>query len=141
VAERLFQIGVKGLITDKSGKILMLSMVRKDGTISWDIPGGRMDENETFLDTLKRELTEELNVTYVGDPTYFHTTLANVKIPVGDAEVGLVLIIYRVELPKDAVFELNDYETGYDWFSPEEAAQHMNHKYPAEFTDKISSLR
>jgi 8-oxo-dGTP pyrophosphatase MutT (NUDIX family) len=140
MAEQLFQIGIKGLVTDNDGKILMLSMDRKDGTISWDIPGGRMDENETFLDTLKRELIEELNVTYVGNPEYYDTVLANVNISVGDTEVGLVLIIYKVELPKDAIFELNDYETGYDWFSSDEASRHMSRKYPVEFTDKIASL-
>lgn len=138
MAERLFQIGIKGLITNKEGKILLLQSSSSDGSVRWDLPGGRMDEDETFEQTLERELIEEIGTSYTEKPTFIDTVLSHATIAVGDKQVGLVLLIYRASIPEDIKLKLNDYETAYEWVSPSEATIRLKNKYPMEFTKKLA---
>jgi|ETN02SMinimDraft_2_1059926.scaffolds.fasta_scaffold60428_2 ADP-ribose pyrophosphatase YjhB (NUDIX family) len=50
---------INGLIYNKKGKLLFL----KDKYGTWDLPGGRLDQGESFKDCFKRETQEELGVT------------------------------------------------------------------------------
>lgn len=140
MAEQLFHIGIKALIVNDEGSILLFSIEKPDGTIKWDMPGGRMDEDETFLQTLNRELLEEIGCSFVNDPEYFDTTLATVKVPISGQEAGLVLITYRIEISDDAEIILSDSTTGYKWATPKDAADLLSTKYPTEFTERISQL-
>ena len=141
MAERLFQIGIKGIITNEKGQILLLYVGKWGGNEGhWDVPGGRMDDGETFEQTLARELKEEINCSYTGTPEHFMTVVSNITIPVGNSRVGLVLMAYHVSLDENAKIELMDHETSFEWVDPSEAAQRLTNKYPPEFTDKIASL-
>jgi 8-oxo-dGTP diphosphatase len=57
------QVAAKAVIVDSEGKILMLreAVTYKDGTHigKYNLPGGRLDKGEAFLDGLKREVREE----------------------------------------------------------------------------------
>jgi 8-oxo-dGTP pyrophosphatase MutT (NUDIX family) len=53
---KLFFIGVKGLIQNTSGQLLLLKRV-EDNT--WDLPGGRIDKDEQPEETMRREIKEE----------------------------------------------------------------------------------
>jgi 8-oxo-dGTP pyrophosphatase MutT (NUDIX family) len=88
MAEQLFQIGIKGLIRNLEGKILLLKVPEwGQNPEHWDMPGGRMEPGESFLQTLRRELNEEIGVDYVGNAKHFGTVLSNITIPVGDMRV------------------------------------------------------
>ena len=50
-----YQVSVKGLFFDEDGKLMM--MREDDGT--WELPGGRMQKGEEFIECLKRECVEE----------------------------------------------------------------------------------
>jgi 8-oxo-dGTP pyrophosphatase MutT (NUDIX family) len=52
-----FYVGCKGLIRDKGRGILLLHREYKSGDF-WDVPGGRIDEDEDIEQTLIRELNE-----------------------------------------------------------------------------------
>lgn len=52
---------VKGLLVN-SGKFLILKQKLNDGSHKWDLPGGRIKFGETPLDTLKREVKEEVGI-------------------------------------------------------------------------------
>lgn len=140
MAERLFQVGIKALATDEEGRILLLKSVGSDGSQRWDFPGGRMDENETFQQTLSRELLEEIGMDYIGDPQPFDSILSKVTIATDNGDVGLVLLVYRVQLPVNGPIQLNDYEVDFGWYSPQDAATMIANKYPSEFTQQIASL-
>lgn len=54
----LFQVSVKGLFFNEQGKLLM---IQEDNGL-WEIPGGRIQKGEQFLETLQRECQEEMGL-------------------------------------------------------------------------------
>ncbi len=143
MAEQLFQIGIKGLIRDKEGRILMVYIPQWGRNAAhWDLPGGRMDPGETFLETLQRELHEEIGIGYVGDPRQLTAMLTNIMIPVDGVPTPLAFVIYEVSLPTGARITLDpdSAEESYDWFAPKQAADNMAHKFSPEFCDFVRSL-
>lgn len=56
-----FFISLKAMIQNDDGRILFLVKEREGGKYL-DLPGGRMEEDDTFESTLKRELEEELSL-------------------------------------------------------------------------------
>jgi 8-oxo-dGTP diphosphatase len=116
MAMKHFFVGVKAIIA-QDGKVLLL----KDSSRPdfWDVPGGRIDDNETIEQTLLRELHEEL-------PNHQNPKIGKLinayRVPgsIKD-DLGLVLLFYKVdvELPQDV--QLSDEHTAYEWVSFEEA--------------------
>lgn len=135
-----FQVGIKALITNDQGQILMVHIPEWSGNAAhWDMPGGRIDEGETFLQTLRRELQEEIGVDYTGDPKQLGAYLTNITIPVGDTRLPLIFVVYEVKLPEDTAITLDpeSAEDDYRWFSPAEAAEAFAFKLPADFCDLV----
>lgn len=141
MAEQLFQIGIKGLIRDAQSSVLLVGRHgREQGGGHQDLPGGRMEPGESFLQALERELTEEIGVSYDGEPKQFAALLSNITIPVGDERVPLVLVIYEAKLPIGAVITPGADEEVYEWVTPAEAADRLRFKYPADFCERIAAL-
>src|SRR5664279_771691 len=143
MAEQHFQIGVKGLIRRADGKLLLVKIgAWRDKPEYWDLPGGRMEPGESFVQTLRRELKEELGVDYTGQPKQLGAVLSNITIPVGDERVPLVLLPYEVELPEGTVITLDEEESeeAYDWFEPSEAADLLKIKFTQDFCDLVNEL-
>ncbi|MEI8338070.1 MAG: NUDIX hydrolase [bacterium] len=62
----IIQVGVKALILNKDGKILLLKCVlRENSGIYWDMPGGRIEGKESLVNNLKREIFEETKLVTV----------------------------------------------------------------------------
>ena len=138
-----FQVGIKALIRNDNGEILMVHIPEWSGNQAhWDLPGGRIDTGEDFLDTLKREVKEELGVTYQGQPKQLTTLLTKITIPAGDTRLPLIFIIYEVRLPANAKIKLDpdSAEDAYKWFSPSEAADNMEYKLTPEFCNLVRGL-
>jgi 8-oxo-dGTP pyrophosphatase MutT (NUDIX family) len=143
MSEQLFQIGVKGLIRNKDGNILMLHIPEwGHNPAHWDLPGGRMDPDETFLETLKRELEEEIGVTYSGTPKQLIGMLTKITIPVDEVLIPLVFMIYEVKLPNNSKIKLSPdiREEEYKWFTPIEASEVMTIKFSTEFCELVRNL-
>lgn len=142
-AEQLFQVGIKAVAQNSKGQILLLAVPEwGDNPAHWDLPGGRMEPGENFIQTLQRELKEEIGVTYSGTAEHMATVLSNITIPVGDDRVPLILMPYRIALPENVAITLdpNGAEQAYEWTSPADAAERLQRKYPAAFCDVISQL-
>jgi 8-oxo-dGTP pyrophosphatase MutT (NUDIX family) len=141
--EQLFQIGIKALAQNDQGEVLLLAVPKwGENPAHWDLPGGRMEPGESFLQTLRRELQEEIGITYDGPAEHMATVLSNITIPVGETRVPLVLMAYTVRLPLDAsiVLDPNGAEQEYAWVAPVVAAKHLARKYPEEFCNAIKEL-
>ena len=85
----------------------------------WDVPGGRIDDDETIEQALLRELAEEL-------PSHTQPRIGKLlnayRIPgsIKD-ELGLVLLFYRVEVTFQGAIALSAEHTDFEWLSFDEA--------------------
>lgn len=140
-SEKLFQVGIKALIENSEGKILLLDSGDwhlKHQNRHWDIPGGRIQEGHSALYTLKREVKEETGIKKINNPEFFAAVISNfVEIPVGKHKVGLLLMIYKVNIPKNSKITLSEEHAGYEWVDKKEAGTRLAYKYPPEFTKKL----
>jgi len=65
------QVGVKILLQNKEGKFLLLKRSAKkypEVGEKWDIVGGRIDAGTSLLENLKREIKEETQLEFTGEP-------------------------------------------------------------------------
>lgn len=129
----LFNVGIKAVIED-AGKVLIVRE-SDDERDFWEIPGGRIDENETIEEALVRELNEELpgikNV-------IIHEPLAAYRVPgllFGDR--GLFLICYRVTAKLPIMTRLSTEHDNFAWLSYDEAME----KVALDFKPAIQRLR
>ena len=65
------QVGVKILLQNKEGKFWLLKRSAKkypEVGEKWDIVGGRIDPGSPLLDNLRREIKEETQLEFIGEP-------------------------------------------------------------------------
>lgn len=141
MAEKLFQVGVKALITNDEGKILLLDSGDwhlKHQTRHWDIPGGRIQQGHSILDTLQREIEEKTGIKQVNNVQLFTSAISNFPdVKIGSEMVGLMLLIYKVKVPAGSKIRLSHEHSGYEWVDRKEAAKRLAYKYPPEFTELL----
>jgi 8-oxo-dGTP pyrophosphatase MutT (NUDIX family) len=86
-----------------------------------------------------REIEEETGIKKFRDEAqFFHAVISNHQIPFEDKILGLLLMIYKVQIPKDSNISLSDEHVAFEWVDKEEAATRLAHKYPAEFTQLLN---
>jgi 8-oxo-dGTP pyrophosphatase MutT (NUDIX family) len=142
MSEQIFQVSVKALIQNNSGHILMVHLPAMGGNDAhWDLPGGRMDK-ENLLETLRRELIEEIGVPYIHKPDQLMTFLTHIKISVGSERLPLIYVVYKTDIAEDTVVKLDpkSVEDKYGWFEPKEAVELMAYKFSKEFCNLISNI-
>lgn len=143
--EDRFHLGIKALIRNSSGQILLLKVNKENlkgfqGEPYWDIPGGRIQKDSTVEETLIREVEEEIGVKEVSNIKPFSMVLSKIRIPQGDDSVGLILGAYTCEIPENCEIKLSEEHVEVNWFTPLEASKLLKVKYPIEFTEKIKEL-
>jgi len=138
---RTFFLGIKGLIRNKEGKILLLlknpekikSLGLSEGTEYWDIPGGRIEEGMTIGKTLRKEIEEETGLTGFENNGLFHACLSNI----GE---HLILFVYECLASKDLEVKLSAENIKYGWFEKEKAAELLKTNFPPDFIEKLDHL-
>ncbi len=139
--EKLFWVGIKGLIENKKGQILLLQSSLKGHTVPspkyWDIPGGRIQEGQSVDEALRREIEEETGITKLLSVDFFTGVISNHQIPFEGTTLGLVLMVYRVRVPEDSRITLSDEHIASEWVDKKEAAGRLAHKYPKDFTQLL----
>ena len=107
--EYVFGLAVRAIITDEEGKILIIKRASDSKTNpgKWELPGGKVDQGESFDKALLREVYEETNL---------KITLDNV---VGASQQNLPLIraVHIIMSGKIVEGELNlsSEHEGYAW--------------------------
>lgn len=142
MSHKLFQVGVKALVSDDSGKLLLLKATNVGKyKAHWDLPGGRIEDNQSAEEALRREIHEEIGVTSLSDIKLFLGCISNFELDVSEiGSVGLVLMAYKVLIPVNSTIELSDEHNEYEWVDSTTAAERLSYKYPPEFTQAIALL-
>ena len=135
MTEQLFQIGIKAIIRNDENQMLLLK-----SQDYWDIPGGRMDEDEDIEAALLRELYEEIGVDRIANKQLWDVAKAVKQLPYGDIMTSLMLIVYRVQLPADQIPHSCEPGAVLHWVSSEEAANRLKNKYPDSFCQAVAHL-
>jgi 8-oxo-dGTP pyrophosphatase MutT (NUDIX family) len=142
--EDTFHLGIKALIQNKESKILLLKVNPKElknaKEAYWDIPGGRIQRGASVKATLLRELEEETGISKVQKITPFSMVLSNIRIPLDEDDVGLVLGTYICTVNDAKDIKISKEHTEYSWFAPKKAAELLQVKYPKEFVEKLRDL-
>lgn len=116
MAIQTFHVGIKAAIVRNSTILALKSTAHG----YWDLPGGRIDDDESIEQTLRREIMEEIGVSQgvqIGK-IVCAIRVANAKLKEGG---GLVLIAYNVMIPEDAEITLSDEHSELQWLSFDDA--------------------
>ena len=155
-----FHLGIKAIVRNEAGKVLLLQVRPEElagysGPAYWDIPGGRIqwdsvvrDEGtdqinwpDTVLKTLEREVKEETGLTGIVAVRPFSFVISNVSYPVESGEiVGLLLRSYICNIQEIGEITLSQEHIDYKWFEPSEASELLKKKFPNEFCEAIADL-
>jgi 8-oxo-dGTP pyrophosphatase MutT (NUDIX family) len=113
---------VKALI-EKDGKILVLKTEAQDRTC-WVLPGGKVEYDEEPVNTLEREIQEELSTQVdVEDPVGMY----HFYVGAGDEGDQVVLTVFEGEIDTQEINisenPVDENITSYEWLTPEELIQ------------------
>ncbi|MCH9622112.1 MAG: RNA pyrophosphohydrolase [Chlamydiia bacterium] len=135
-----FHLGVKGIITNSSGEVLVLEKHpnKRCGTV-WDLPGGRIHKGETLEQALKREVFEETGLQNLTNIKFLLMDLVNFRIPVAQSDVGLIFAVHQCKLEQIETITLSDEHTSYKWMSPSKAANLLKASYPRRVINLLSA--
>lgn len=145
MTEQKFHVGVKALILNDENKILVLKTNPKEAghyhPEHWDLPGGRIKTGDSIEKTLRKEIEEELGISAIEILEPFDTHISNLKIPVDNEMVALLMIIYKCKLPDNNVkFNLSFEHLEYKWVSVDEAKGLLKIKFAKSFIGKLNSV-
>ncbi len=108
-------IGVKALIVHDGKVLLLREAVYDEGTNAgkWDVPGGRINEGESVLEGLAREMFEEagLKNVRVGDVLGVYETFPVIK----GEKCHIVRIFYAAYVTKMPGVVLSADHDAYEW--------------------------
>lgn len=143
--EDKFHLGLKALIRDADGRILLLKvntaqLRNHSGPAYFDIPGGRIKRGDSIQETLAREVMEETGLHLESEGRFIAGVVSNIRIPVGHDEFGLILFVYECHIVASQIPTLSEEHTEYAWADPLLAAELLGVKYPKAFTDEIAKL-
>jgi 8-oxo-dGTP diphosphatase len=139
MSEQLFQVGVKALVRDDQGRVLLVRETTHQ-SIYWDIAGGRMEPGEQLESALLRELSEEVGVQSIAAASQLTTVLSNKQVPTNHGNVALLLVVYEVKLNDGQRISPGELGLETAWQSPTEAAKLLADKYPGQFCEQVSGL-
>jgi len=141
--EDYFHLGAKALIHNEKGQMLLLQLnpnkFKNTNEARFDIPGGRVQKNETLEIALKREIYEETGIDTILSLEPFMMTLSNFRIPTQIGDVGLVFATYLCKVPENIQIRLSDEHIYFEWAEPSRVSQLLSH-YPLPLLKKLSDL-
>jgi len=102
-------LGVRGLVTDGEGRVLLIQHTYIPG---WYLPGGGVERGETAVIALARELQEEAGVRVLGRPALLSVHSNEPRHP------GDHVLVYRIDAwePCEASAQGEIHAVG--WFAP-----------------------
>lgn len=115
------QVGVKAIFKNKHGRILLIKRAKHyklstGSDESWDVPGGRIQPEESLLKALAREINEEIGLSIENTAARLVTAQ---DIFAADKDLHVVRLTYLIESDIDDI-TLSDEHSEHGWFNMEE---------------------
>jgi nucleoside triphosphatase len=131
------------LIRDAAGALLLCRMPTDRGVYpgQWGLPGGGVEDGETLLEALRREVREELGLSLAtATPRMFKDTVHDKLYPDGRLET-----LYMVFLLFDCTAEstdvrLNEEFSAHAWVPPEQLADYDLNEATVDTLSKLGLL-
>jgi 8-oxo-dGTP pyrophosphatase MutT (NUDIX family) len=135
MVEQTFHLGIKAIIRNPEGCVLLL---KRQGREGWDLPGGRVQQGESVKETLKREIEEETGLTDITNiipqrmvliegsvlkQFKVHTVSENTTAS------GLILWLHSCNMKEGQEVCLSKEHQGYKWVSWREAVELLPDDY------------
>lgn len=142
--EDIFHLGVKALIKNKKGQVLVLhsnpKYSREDNTPDhWDLPGGRLQKGQSIEETLTREVEEEIGIKHLKIIKLLDASISKLRLM--QENYGLILFTYLCSIgDPDNVKLMDDEHTEYRWCSPEEAAGLLSTKFSNSLVEVVRKV-
>lgn len=134
MADIKLQVGVKIFLKNSEGKYLLLkrnSLTYANVRGEWDIVGGRIDPGTPLMDNLRREVTEETQLSILSEPK-----LLDAQDIIPNAEKHVVRLSYTGHTEGEPVLDINE-NTEYAWVTMEQLKTWENlDVYVKEIVDK-----
>lgn len=137
--EDTFHLGVKALIRNPNKEILLLKRKSNFNKNYWDLPGGHLQKDESLLETLKREVVEEIGVQDIDHIQPFITVLTDIRIQNSQEDVGLIFSVYLCDINYTFSPQLSDEHIDFRWLPVCECLKKLS-QYPLAFIDKLANL-
>lgn len=114
-----FFVGIKAVIIQNSKVLLVRTNAGGGRGDRWEMPGGRIENNEAIAQTLSRELLEELpNISNI----QIHEILHAQRLPETITDnIGLVLVYYRVSADFHGDPMLSEEHIDWQWVDQKDA--------------------
>jgi len=103
-------LGVRGLVTDPDGRVLLIQHTYVPG---WYMPGGGVERGETAETALAREMQEEAGVRILGRPRLLSFHSNEVRHP------GDHVLVYRIEAWEPCAASEQGEIHAVGWFAPD----------------------
>jgi len=140
ISDRKFMVGVKALITNSKGEVLVLRAVPHRPSQKfkpyWDLPGGKMN-NDDIRGTLFREVEEETGIGGFSIGNLIGVTVSNIKL--NDGKNGLLYVVYGCRLGSDSRIILSKEHSEYRWVNRNEAMAMLQDIFPRDFLERIGN--
>lgn len=137
--EDCFHLGVKALIRNSNNEILLLERNPKFNKIYWDLPGGRLKKGESLIETLNREVKEELGIDNLDHIQPFMTVVTDIRIKLDQNDVGLIFSIFLCDVKHRFSPQLSDEHISYKWVDISDCIKKLN-QYQTLFAAKLANL-
>lgn len=146
--EALFQLSVKAVVRNQAGQVLLLRATTDEvkhiegiAAEYWDIPGGRLAVSEQPLETLRREVGEEVGLTHLINIEFLAAAVANVRVDLDNGQqAGIILFAYVCQYDENEPVTISREHESFAWHSPAEAAALLRANYPEAFIAKLTAL-
>lgn len=113
---------VGAVVVNLAGLYLLLNRADKNGDF-WEFLKGHQEEGENDIETLRRELKEEIGIekfelieNFVGKNEYISSSTGNTRI----------ILLYLVKLPNNQIIMSQEHK-GYLWATLDDALNKLNH--------------
>lgn len=119
-----FYVGIKGVIIHDDKVLLLRANVNEGRPDMWEVPGGRIDGEETMPQTLERELREELlNIQDIRIGGILHAT----RLPwITDGVNSLALVFFQVNATFEGAPLISNEHMDWKWCTLDEARELTN---------------